>query len=222
MDALHNLVTSGKVLYLGISDTPAWIVAAANTYARAHGKTPFVIYQGLWSVARRDFERDIIPVCRHFGLALAPWGAVGGGRFQTKAQLEAKKKAGEKVRAVMGPPELTPDEVNISAALEKVAGEVGGGVSITAVALAYVMQKTPNVFPIVGGRKVEHLKDNMKALSIHLSDEQIAELEKVVPFEVGFPAMMIGDDPKTTGQGPMVALSGKMSWVNNPKPIGHL
>ena len=60
MDSLHILVEQGKVLYLGISDTPAWIVSAANYYARAHGKTPFSIYQGRWNVLRRDFEREII------------------------------------------------------------------------------------------------------------------------------------------------------------------
>ena len=72
MDALHILVEQGKVLYLGASDTPAWIVAAANTYALDHGKTPFSIYQGRWNILNRDFERDIIPMAREFGMALAP------------------------------------------------------------------------------------------------------------------------------------------------------
>lgn len=75
MDSLHILVEQGKVLYLGISDSPAWVVSAANTYARAHGKTSFTIYQGRWSVLLRDFEREIIPMARHFGMALAPWVA---------------------------------------------------------------------------------------------------------------------------------------------------
>ena len=68
MDSLHILVEQGKVLYLGISDTPAYIVSAANTYARAHGKTPFTIYQGRWNIMLRDMEREIIPMCRHFGM----------------------------------------------------------------------------------------------------------------------------------------------------------
>jgi aryl-alcohol dehydrogenase-like predicted oxidoreductase len=59
MDSLHILVEQGKVLYLGISDTPAWIVSAANVYARSHGKTQFSVYQGRWNVMQRDFERDI-------------------------------------------------------------------------------------------------------------------------------------------------------------------
>src|SRR6201995_6218278 len=144
MDALHILVQQGKVLYLGISDTPAWIVSAANEYARAHGKTEFSIYQGQWNVMSRDFERDILPMARHYGMALAPWKVVGSGRFKTKAQLEEMKKNGESLRA-FGGANQTEAEVKMSAALEKVASELGQNYSLTAVAIAYVMAKAPRV-----------------------------------------------------------------------------
>jgi aryl-alcohol dehydrogenase-like predicted oxidoreductase len=68
MNGLHHLVAQGKVLYLGVSDTPAWIVAKANSYARLTGKTPFVIYQGAWSIMQRDMERDILPMCLSEGV----------------------------------------------------------------------------------------------------------------------------------------------------------
>lgn len=74
MDSLDEVVKAGKVLYLGISDTPAYIVSAANQYAKAHGKTPFSIYQGRWNIMLRDMEREIVPMARHWGMALAPWG----------------------------------------------------------------------------------------------------------------------------------------------------
>lgn len=70
MDSLDAVVKQGKVLYLGISDCPAYIVAAANTYAKATGKTQFSIYQGRWNVMLRDLEREVIPMCRHFGMAI--------------------------------------------------------------------------------------------------------------------------------------------------------
>jgi aryl-alcohol dehydrogenase-like predicted oxidoreductase len=70
MDGLHTLILQDKVLYLGVSDTPAWIVSKANTYARMSGKTPFVIYQGMWSIMHRDFERDILPMCLAEGMPL--------------------------------------------------------------------------------------------------------------------------------------------------------
>ena len=81
----------------------------------------------------------------------------------------------------------------MSHALEKVAKEVGldPDLGIPAVAIAYVMQKTPYVFPIVGGRKVEHLMANIEALKISLSDEQIKYLESILPLDLGFPLSMI-------------------------------
>jgi aryl-alcohol dehydrogenase-like predicted oxidoreductase len=220
MDSLHILVQQGKVLYLGVSDTPAWIVSAANYYARAHGKTPFSIYQGRWNVLLRDFEREIIPMARHFGMALAPWAVAGAGKFQTKAQLEERKKKGEGLRSLRGA-EQSEDEVKMSEALAKVATEHGIE-SITAIAIAYVMAKAPNVFPIVGGRKVEHLQDNIQALKIKLTSEQIQYLESVTPFDIGFPNNFIGPDPKVTGQfSGLAAASAPLVIQLDPKPIGH-
>ncbi|KAH9891596.1 Aldo/keto reductase [Cubamyces lactineus] len=193
MNGLHNIVASGKVLYLGISDTPAWIVSSANRYARDHGKTPFVIYQGRWNVLIRDFERDIIPMCRHEGMAIAPWEVLGGGRIRTDAEEEQRRKTGEKGRTIRGPEwERTETEKKVCKVLEEVAAQVGAK-SIQAVAVAYVMQKTPYVFPILGGRKPEHLQANIEALDISLTEEHIKYIESVVPFDIGFPVNMIGD-----------------------------
>ncbi|KIX93305.1 uncharacterized protein Z520_10948 [Fonsecaea multimorphosa CBS 102226] len=221
MDSLHLLVESGKVLYLGISDTPAWIVAAANTYARAQGKTPFCVYQGQWNVMQRDFEREIIPMARHFGMALAPWDVLGGGKFQTKKQIEERKKQGEGLRSMFGSGDQTPQQEKMSAALEKVAQEHGVE-SLSVIALAYVMQKTVNVFPIVGGRKVEHLQANIKALSIKLTDEQIQFLESQSDFSPGFPSSFVGESPRATGKTTWIlASSAPLAWTTPEKPAGH-
>jgi len=199
MDSLHLLVQQGKVLYLGISDSPAWVVSAANEYARSHGKTPFSIYQGQWNVMLRDFERDIIPMAKYYGMALAPWGVLGSGKFQTAKQLEERKKNSENLRGGLGGFEQDENSRKMSEALAKVAAEHGIE-SVTAIALAYVMSKTDRVYPIVGGRKVEHLQDNIKALSIKLTPEQIEHLESQKPFDLGFPGSMIGQDPKLTNK----------------------
>lgn len=221
MDSLDAVVKSGKVLYLGISDTPAYIVSAANTYAQAHGKTPFSIYQGRWNIMLRDMEREIIPMCRHFGMALAPWDAIGGGKFQTKKQLEERKKNNEGLRSMMGSGEQNENEVKMSEALEKVANQHGVN-SPTAVALAYVMAKAPYVFPIVGGRKVQHLHDNIQALNIKLSDKDIEYLESIIPFEPGFPNNFVGEDPHSGGKpGFLVAGVAPMAYVQGDRPIGH-
>lgn len=146
--------------------------------ARNHGLRPFSVYQGQWSAASRDFERDIIPMARDEGMALAPWGSLGGGNFTT----EAKRKANEKGRN-MRPP--TETQIKISKKLEQIANKKN--TQITSVALAYVMHKAPYVFPIVGGRKVEHLKGNIEALSLELSNEEIDEIDAESGFQVGFP-----------------------------------
>ena len=102
MQSLDHLVKAGKVLYLGVSDTPAWVVAKANEYARAHGLRQFSVYQGLYNAAKRDAEREILPMLRDEGMAFAPWQALGGGKFKTKEQLEAMEKEGDKGRTFGG------------------------------------------------------------------------------------------------------------------------
>jgi len=194
MNGLHNLVTQGKVLYLGISDTPAWVVSKANQYARLTGKTPFSVYQGAWSIMQRDFERDILPMCRAEGMGLAPWNVIAGGRLRSDAEEKKREESGEAGRSMGGRDwKRTEVERKVSNALEQVSKELGGGYSVSAVAIAYVMHKAPYVFPLVGGRKVEHLEDNIKALSISLTDKQVEFLESQVPFDPGFPHTMIGD-----------------------------
>lgn len=199
MKALHSLVVSGKVLYLGISDTSAWIVSKANEYARQQGLTPFSVYQGLWNASVRDFERDIIPMCESEGMALAPWGPLGRGAFMAPEDYE-KKEIGRKI----GQPEHVKQ---ICAALAKIAEEKD--TLITSIALAYVRHKSPYVFPIVGGRKIEHLKSNIEALGIELSDEEIDEIDGAAPFDIGFPLSFIFE----YGGGP------KYSWRMGPGDI---
>ncbi|OJT12506.1 Aryl-alcohol dehydrogenase [NADP(+)] [Trametes pubescens] len=192
MDGLHTLILSGKVLYLGASDFPAWLVVKANAYARAHNRTPFAIVQAAYSVLSRDLEREILPMCRHEGLALAVWGVLASGHIRTDAEEARRAASGEGGRTIMGAAwERTPEERAVCAVLERVAGEVGAGENIGAVAVAYVMHKAPFVFPIVGGRKVEHLLQNVDALKISLTEEQIKAIEAAKPFDVGFPASLL-------------------------------
>ncbi|KAI0253752.1 Aldo/keto reductase [Lactifluus subvellereus] len=198
MNALHNLVVQGKVLYLGISDTPAWIVPKANQYAKDHGKTPFSIYQGRWNVLERSFERDIIPMARSEGLALAPWDVLAAGKIRSDAEEARRRESGEKGRMVTSSNwERTEEERKVCLVLEQVASEVGVE-SITSVAIAYVMHKTPYVFPIIGGRKIEHLKQNIQSLDVSLSPEQIQRIDSAKPFDLGFPHDLIGNSAATS------------------------
>ncbi|KZW03006.1 Aldo/keto reductase [Exidia glandulosa HHB12029] len=203
MEHLHNVVVSGKVLYLGVCNAPAWIVAQANQWAVDHGKTPFSVYQGAWNVMERSFERDIIPLAREWGMALCPWNVLAGGKLRTDEEEQRRKETGEKGRDLFGTGawERTPEEKKMANALEKVAKEVGA--TISAVAIAYLMQKTIYVVPIIGGRKVEHLLQNIKALEVTLTPEHVAYIESINAFDPGFPNWMIG-----TGETPSFFFTG--------------
>ncbi|KAJ7588230.1 NADP-dependent oxidoreductase domain-containing protein [Mycena floridula] len=201
MNGLHTLVTQGKVLYLGVSDCPAWIVAKANQYARDHGKTPFCIYQGRWNVMQREFEREIIPMARAEGLALAPWSVLAGGKIRTDAEEKRRKESGENGRTFAGPNwERTDKE-------KQVCKEIGAKHinAVMSLAIAYVMHRTPYVFPILGGCKVEQLYDNLEAPEISLTLEHMKRIEAVTPIDLGFPHDLIGNGE---GDGYFMAIQG--------------
>jgi aryl-alcohol dehydrogenase-like predicted oxidoreductase len=211
MHGLNALIASGKVLYLGVSDTPAWIVVKANDYARANGLRPFSVYQGKWNAGFRDLEREIIPMCRDQGMAIAPWAPLGQGKFKSAEARSNDAQCGS-TRA-SSPSE---NDIKVSEALESVANRKDTNLHATVSppspspkvkyrrltlfkqAIAYVMHKTPNVFPIIGQRKIEHLNANIEALSISLSEEDLAEIDNAAPFDIGFPMNFIFRDAYTT------------------------
>ncbi|CAF9932885.1 MAG: hypothetical protein ALECFALPRED_005402 [Alectoria fallacina] len=213
MQSLNHLVSSRKVLYLGISDTPAWVVVKCNAYARQYGLRQFSVYQGKWSAAERDFERDIIPMCMDEGMSLAPWGALGGGYFKPKEQVG--KDGGRNLPHVKA-----KDAEQVSEVLDKIAKRKG--TLVTSVALAYVMHKAPYVFPICGGRKVSHLKGNIEALGLQLSGQDLEEIEQAYPFDVGFPHNMLSGGPHAAKGPEDHAFSkrlGHIDYVKGLQPI---
>jgi aryl-alcohol dehydrogenase-like predicted oxidoreductase len=144
------------------------------------------------------------------GMAIAPWDAIGGGKFRTKKQLEEGGR---------GTQNRTENEIKMAEALEKVAQEHGIE-SPTAIALAWLLQKTPYVFPIIGTRKVENMLDNTQALKINLTPAQVEYLESIVPFSVGYPADVFGEDPHVVGKpGVMAASAAPTLWVPAQKAI---
>lgn len=227
MHSLNDLVVAGKVLYLGISDTPAWIVSAANEYARAHSLRPFTVYQGMWNAGMRDFERDIIPMCKHQGMALAPYGVLGQGRFQTAERFKHRESETMQEKGGRNFFKLSERDKQVSKVLEEVANQKG--VELLHVALAYVMQKTPYVFPIVGMRKLEHMKDSIAALSVALTEEDMKKVETGYHFDHGFPHTFLSGslfEPGATPRqidGPddvwLTKTGDTFDWMEGPKAI---
>ena len=181
--------------------------------ARCNGLRPFSLYQGKWSASVRDMEREIIPMCQAEGMGIAPWGVLGRGNY--RAEGEQKPAAGRKMA------DPSASDIAVSRALETVAKRHNTTV-VTSIALAYVMHKAPYVFPIVGGRTIEHLKSNIGALEIKLKDEDIEEIEKAQPFDLGFPLNTVfGPSPKSIGPKELVFMnaSGHFDYVDPPKSI---
>lgn len=225
MHGLNDLVTSGKVLYLGISDTPAWIVTKANQYARDHGLRQFAVYQGMWNAAMRDFEREIIPMAKHEEMALCPYGALNQGRFQTREKFAEREKGDHGGRNFIPLSEL---DRQVSGVLEELAEGRSDDTTLLQIALAYVLQKTPYVFPIIGARTVEHLTGVIPALNVDLSNEDLASIESAYDFSHGFPTNFLNRSLFVGGESKMVTCaddvlmmkaSGRYDFVQEPRAI---
>lgn len=121
MRGLHSFVMERKVLYLGVCNTPAWVVVKANMFARQHGLTPFSVYSGNWNLAKRDLEAEIIPMCESEGMGVVPWGALGSGNLLSKKQREEREKT-EGARKLRP---LKERDVRISEVVERIAREKG-------------------------------------------------------------------------------------------------
>jgi hypothetical protein len=133
-------------------------------------------------------------------MGIAPWGALGGGKFKTATQRDTVKGR------QLGEP--SEKDLKISAALEAVANRKT--TALTSIALAYVMHKAPYVFPIVGGRNIEQIQGNIDALDVQLTKENIGEIEAAIPFDLGFPTTMLGTGAETSW---LNAIGGKVDYV---------
>jgi len=175
--ALDDLVSAGKVLYVGISDTPAWVVSRAVTLAQQYGWSPFVAVQGPYSLADRTVERELLPMAADLGLAFTPWGMLEGGALTGKYLDDTD----EPRRYESGGPKTNA----IAREVIGVADELG--VTPAQVAIAWVRAQPWPLIPIVGARSETQLRENLGALEVELAPEQIERLDAASGFRLGFP-----------------------------------
>lgn len=180
MRALDDAVRAGKVLYVGISDAPAWVISRANTLAEAHGWTPAVAIQVPYSLIQRDIERDLLPMADELGLSVAAWSPLAGGVLSGKF-LDQATAGSTRVDAQS----ISRRDRSIAEAVRAVADTLGA--SPSQVALAWTTARHPGVHPIIGARHLHQLQDNLKAAEVHLDPEHLAELDRVSAIELGFP-----------------------------------
>ena len=185
MRAFDDLVSQGKVLYIGVSDAPAWWIAQANTLAELRGWTRFIGLQIEYSLLERTVERELIPMAKAFNLGLVAWSPLAGGLLSGKYHSGTEKDAryttdmGKSFRRTGEGPD------RVVAALKKVSEQVGH--SPAQVALAWLRHRDIPVIPIIGARRIPQLQDNLASLELKLTAEQLSALNDASAIEMGFP-----------------------------------
>lgn len=187
MRGLDDLVRSGKVLSVGISDAPAWIVSQANTVALLRGWSPFAALQIEYSLIERTVERELIPMAEAFGITVTPWAPLGGGVLTGKYSRQSGAPADTKRNN-----ELRTSERNLAIArtVDAIADELGK--TSAQVATNWVRQRGANTVPIVGARKVSQIQDVLGSLDFQLGAEHMRRLDEVSRIELGFPHQFLG------------------------------
>jgi aryl-alcohol dehydrogenase-like predicted oxidoreductase len=186
MRGLDDLVRQGKVLYVGISDAPAWWIAQANTLASLRGWSPFVGLQIEYSLVERTVERELIPMAKALSLGVTAWSPLAGGVLTGKYHGGGSAETGRLSSDMMK--QFMPDEqrtARIIKAVKTVADQTGR--SMAQVALAWLRSRPVPVIPIIGARKLSQLQDNLASIDLSLSTEQLKMLDEASRIELGFP-----------------------------------
>ena len=184
MRALDDQVRAGKVLYVGISDTPAWVVARANTMAEAYGWTPFVATQAQYSLVERTVERELVPMAQALDLATTAWSPLGMGVLTGKYAATTSPAEGRLANS-QRPNSLPERNLEIARVVGEVAAELGA--TPAQLALAWLMSRPGVVIPVVGARQESQLKENLGAVDVKLNRDQLERLDQVSAIELGFP-----------------------------------
>ena len=186
MRAFDDLVRQGKILYAGVSDMPAWVVAKANTLADLRGWTRFVGLQIEYSLIERTPERELLPMAADLGLGVTAWSPLAGGVLTGK-QLEAGGAKDSRQSDPGFKQFMAPDARKEAIAREVVAVARQCGHSPAQVALAWLRQRAALVMPIIGARKLAQVKDNLACVDIRLEPAIVQRLDTVSRIEMGFP-----------------------------------
>ena len=198
MAALDDLVRSGKVRYLGVSDTPAWKIAEANLTARFRGWSAFVGLQVEYSLLERNIEQELVPMAREFGLGITPWSPLKSGALSGKY---TRHKAGQPQggRSAMVEAFLTEKTYELIDELEIIAKE--HETTVARVALAWVGAQPAVSSVIIGARRISQLEDNVRAVDVNLTAEQLTRLGVLTEPKLGFPHDMLTMAPGITNGG---------------------
>lgn len=180
MKGLEDLIARGLVHYIGISDTPAWIVSQANTMAQLRGWNQFVGLQIEYSLIQRTVEAELMPMAKAYGMTVTPWAPLAGGA------LTGKYLKGDKGRLSETSGRLDERSTLITKKVVEISERLG--VSASQVAINWTRQnRNQSVIPIVGATKESQLNDILGCLKFELPVEVMQELHEVSKIELPFP-----------------------------------
>jgi aryl-alcohol dehydrogenase-like predicted oxidoreductase len=184
MRALDDVVKAGKVLYVGASDTPAWVVSRANMLAELRGWTPFSAIQIEYSLIQRTVERDLVPMASALELAALAWAPLGRGLLTGKY---SRPDTGSEPGGRLSPDDARRDKHNLAIAqtVDAVADELG--VPWAQVAIAWLRQQPGQIIPLVGARSAVQLRESLGGLSVTLGEEHLRRLDEASRVPLGFP-----------------------------------
>jgi aryl-alcohol dehydrogenase-like predicted oxidoreductase len=189
MRGLEDVVRMGKVRYIGVSNHEAWRVMKANSYAGKMGWEKFIATQSYYSIAGRGIEREIIPMAISENIAVMPWGALAGGFLSGKYNRNIEKAGNSRRDSFDFPPIDKEKAYNIIDEMQKIGDS--HNVSVARIALAWMLKKPGITSIIIGAKNKNQLLDNIAAVEIKLTQEEMEQLDNVSMLNSEYPAWMV-------------------------------
>jgi aryl-alcohol dehydrogenase-like predicted oxidoreductase len=194
--AFDDLVRTGKVLYVGLSDTPAWQASRMQAIAELRGWSPLIALQVPYNLTERTVERELLPMALEMGMGVLPWSPLAGGVLSGKydsqdlgaaAPVTPQLNSRKNINVSTG--RLNERNLQIAATVKALAQEMNR--TPAQVALAWTLRHPAVVSPIIGARTVEQLKDNLACLQVAFSHEQLGRLDEASRIDLGFPHTLL-------------------------------
>jgi aryl-alcohol dehydrogenase-like predicted oxidoreductase len=189
LSALNDCVRAGKVRYLGLCNLAAWQIAKALWISDKYHFERFQSVQAYYTIAGRDLEREIVPLCSDQQLAILPWSPLAGGLLSGKFSRDDTGPTGTRRTQFNFPPVDKERAHRVIDAMRPIAK--AHGVSVAQVAIAWLLHQSPVTSVIIGAKTVEQLNDNVGAVNLQLSSEQLAALDEVSALPSEYPSWML-------------------------------
>jgi aryl-alcohol dehydrogenase-like predicted oxidoreductase len=185
MRGLDDLVRSGKVNYVGISNTPAWVIAQCNTLARERGWTPFNAMQLKYNLLVRDIEAEFLPMARDMDLSIFAWSPLANGVLSGKYNAQNTETSEDSKRSSLMAGRVPAHQFAVVDAVREVANQLSA--SPAQIALAWLRSRDPRIIPVLGARTVQQMENNLACLDIQLTAESLDKLNQAAAFHLPYP-----------------------------------